>query len=78
MQQEDSITPRKPRGKPFSKGADTRRHVHSATCGHELYQFTKADQSNGFWSAMAVMGISIGEKLRASGRWPTYQGRRAA
>lgn len=37
----------------FVKGAnDPRRHVHSATCGHKLYQFSKADCSKGFWAAV--------------------------
>ncbi len=59
--------PRKPRGKPFLKGHDDRRH-----------KFTKEECSRGFWAAIAIMGISIGEKLHANGRWPNYQGRRAA
>lgn len=57
----------------FRKGADTRRHVHTATCGHKLYKFTTADCSNGFWSAIAVMGIGVGAKLHASGRWPNFR-----
>ena len=63
-----STTPApKKRGKPFLKGADPRRH-----------QFTDEERSRGFWTALAVWGVSMGEKLHAAGRWPTYQGRRAA
>ena len=51
----------------FRPGPDPRRH-----------QFTPAECSAGFWTAIAVMGLSIGRKLHASGRWPAYQGRRAA
>jgi hypothetical protein len=68
------------RGRPFAKGQDARRHVHSATCGHQLYKFSSADCSAGFWSAIAVMGVGIGAKLHKSGRWPGFakQGRRRA
>ena len=66
------------RGKPFRRGTDPRRHVHSATCGHGLYQFTDADRSAGFFAALAVWGVSMGEKLHAAGRWPKYRGRRAS
>ena len=58
---------KKGRGKPFQKGYDARRH-----------QFTQEERSRGFWTAIAVWGVSIGEKLHAAGRWPNYQGRRAA
>jgi len=66
----------KPRGRPFTKGRDERRHTHSATCGHQLYQFTSEDRSAGFYAAIAVMGLSIGLKLHKQGRWPNYKGRR--
>lgn len=59
--------PRKPRGKPFSKGFDPRRHI-----------LTPEEKSRGFWTAIAIHGPSIAKHLVASGRWPNYRGRRAA
>jgi hypothetical protein len=47
----------------FKKGFDSRRH-----------QFTDAERSRGFWTAIAVHGVSIGAKLHAKGRWPGYRG----
>jgi hypothetical protein len=67
----------KPNRGQFKKGHDPRRHVHSATCGHRLYQFTDADRSAGFFAAIATMGVGIGDKLRAAGRWPRFEGRGA-
>ena len=71
---------RKPNAGGFRKGADPRRHVHSATCGHELHKFTPEECSRGFWTAIAVLGVSIGAKLHHVGRWPDFrrQGRRRA
>ena len=69
--------PRLVRGRPFVKGHDSRRHRHTPTCGHQLYQFTAADRSNGFWTAIAVWGVSMGVKLHAAGRWPNFKGGRA-
>jgi hypothetical protein len=62
-------TPRpcKPRGKPFTKGFDSRRH-----------QFTQEERSRGFWTAIAKLGISAGQKLYEAGRWPNFQGRRVS
>jgi hypothetical protein len=57
-----STSPRKPRGKPFSKGHDSRRHT-----------FTQEERSRGFWSAIATLGISAGEKLHQAGRWPNFR-----
>ena len=51
----------------FRPGPDNRRH-----------KFTPAECSQGFWTAIAVMGLSIGKKLHAAGRWPNFSGRRAA
>ena len=51
----------------FRPGPDPRRH-----------KFTPAECSAGFWTAIAVMGLSIGKKLHAAGRWPNFSGRRAA
>ena len=66
-----SITPqqtsRKPNHGSFRKGYDKRRHV-----------FTPEECSRGFWTALAVWGVSMGEKLHAAGRWPNYRGRRAS
>jgi len=59
--------PRRPNAGQFKPGFDSRRH-----------KFTPAECSQDFWTAIAVMGLSIGKKLHAAGRWPTYQGRRAA
>jgi len=59
---QQTSTPRKPRGKPFTTGYDARRH-----------QFTPEERSRGFWTAISKMGISIGDKLHASGRWPNYR-----
>ena len=67
----DSITnaqaPRKANRGSFRKGYDSRRHV-----------FTPEECSRGFWTAIAVWGVSMGDKLHASGRWPNYRGRRAS
>lgn len=70
----------KPNAGGFRKGGDPRRQVHSATCGHRLYRFTPEDCSKGFWTAIAVLGVSIGPKLHHAGRWPGFQkqGRRRA
>ena len=51
----------------FAKGFDPRRH-----------RFTREECSRGFWTAVAVWGVSMGEKLHAAGRWPNYRGRRAS
>lgn len=56
---------RRPRGRPFARGFDSRRH-----------QFTAAERSQGFWSAIAVIGLGIGSKLHTSGRWPNFKGGR--
>lgn len=69
--------PRPVRGRPFRKGFDERRHRCTARCTHPRYRFTEADCSAGFWTAIAVMGVGIGKKLQASGRWPNFRGRRA-
>lgn len=61
-----SSTPRKPNSGQFRKGADPRRH-----------QFTQEERSRGFWTAIAKLGVSAGEKLHAAGRWPNFRGRRA-
>lgn len=53
---------RKQRGKPFQKGVDPRRH-----------QFTAEERSRGFWTAMAVWGVSMGDKLHAAGKWNGYR-----
>ena len=52
------------RGRPFVKGHDPRRHI-----------FTDEERSRGFYTALAIIGLSIGRKLKASGRWPGYRGR---
>jgi hypothetical protein len=46
----------------FRKGPDPRRH-----------RFTKEECSRGFWTAIAVWGVSMGAKLHAAGKWPTYR-----
>ena len=51
----------------FRKGPDSRRH-----------KFTPEECSAGFWTAISVLGLSIGKKLHASGRWPAFTGRRAS
>lgn len=61
-----STSLRKPNSGQFKKGFDARRH-----------QFTQEERSRGFWTAIAKLGISAGEKLHAAGRWPGFQGRRA-
>lgn len=65
----------KKRGRPFQPGADPRRHRCAAACTHPRHKFTQAEASRGFWAAIAVWGVSIGEKLHAAGRWPAYRGR---
>ena len=59
--------PRKANRGSFRKGFDSRRHV-----------FTPEECSRGFWTVIALWGVSIGDKLHASGRWPNYRGRRAS
>ena len=49
-------------GGRFRKGHDPRRHV-----------FTRDECSRGFWTAIAVWGVSMGDKLHAAGRWPNYR-----
>ena len=58
---------RRPNAGQFRPGPDPRRHT-----------FTKDECSRGFWTAISVWGVSMGEKLHAAGRWPAFQGRRAA
>jgi hypothetical protein len=61
---------RKANAGSFKPGPDTRRH-----------KFTREECSRGFWTAIAVWGVTIGQKLHASGRWQGFQpkqGRRAS
>lgn len=51
----------------FRKGPDPRRH-----------KFTPEECSAGFWTAIAVLGVSIGTKLHRAGRWPNFTGRRSS
>lgn len=60
----------------FRKGFDPRRHRCTPDCTHPRYEFTAEDRSNGFWSAIAVMGVGIGPKLKRAGRWEGFRGRR--
>lgn len=55
------VEPTQYRGR-FRKGYDPRRHV-----------FTAEERSAGFWTAITVMGLSIGKKLHKSGRWPNFR-----
>jgi hypothetical protein len=48
----------------FKKGYDPRRH-----------RFTPEECSRGFWTAIAVYGVGIGDKLHRAGRWPGYRGK---
>jgi hypothetical protein len=60
------------RGRPFAKGADERRHVHTETCGHRLYQFSTADRSRGFWNAHESLTVRYGDdRARTLLRWAT-------
>jgi hypothetical protein len=54
------------RGKPFAKGYDSRRH-----------KLTPEECSKGFWTAIAVWGVGIGDKLHKQGKWAGYKGRKA-
>lgn len=49
-------------GGRFRKGFDPRRH-----------KFTREECSRGFWSAIAVWGVGMGDKLHAAGRWHNYR-----
>jgi hypothetical protein len=62
----------------FRKGSDPRRHVCTSACTHPRHRFTREECSAGFWTAIAVLGVSIGPKLHKAGRWPNFrrQGRR--
>jgi hypothetical protein len=64
----------------FKPGHDSRRHVCTSSCTHPRHKFTREECSTGFWSAIAVLGVSIGAKLHHAGRWPNFQqqGRRRA
>jgi hypothetical protein len=53
----DTSTPRKPRGRPFSKGADARRH-----------QLTAADRSKGFWNALESIITRYPDAVMSDGR----------
>ena len=68
---------RRPHGGQFQPGPDPRRHRCTPACTHKRYQFTAADRSKGFWTAIAVWGVSMGVKLHAAGRWPNFKGGRA-
>lgn len=46
----------------FKPGHDSRRHV-----------FTAEECSRGFWTAIAVWGVSMGANLHRAGRWPGYR-----
>ncbi len=66
----------------FKPGFDPRRHVHSATCGHQLYRFTPEDCSDGFFAAIASYVERGGRpenflrnKFRARGQEFTPRGR---
>ena len=49
-------------GGRFRKGFDPRRH-----------KFTREECSRGFWTAISIWGVSMGDKLHAAGRWPNYR-----
>ena len=53
---------RRPNTGQFRPGLDPRRH-----------QFTQAERSRGFWTAIATLGVGAGEKLQAAGRWPGFR-----
>ena len=67
MQSDTSTPARRPNRGYFRKGHDPRRHT-----------FTREECSRGFWTAIALWGVSMGDKLHAAGRWPNYRGRRAS
>ena len=46
----------------FKPGHDARRH-----------KFTAEECSRGFWTAIAVWGVSMGATLHKAGRWPGYR-----
>ena len=46
----------------FRPGHDSRRHT-----------FTAEECSRGFWTAIAVWGVSMGATLHKAGRWPNYR-----
>ena len=62
MPEKNTTQQKKVRGRPFVKGNDERRHL-----------LTEAERSRGFWTAIAVWGVGIGDKLYAAGRWRTYR-----
>jgi hypothetical protein len=76
----NTSTKRKANAGAFRKGSDPRRHRCTPSCTHARHKFTREECSAGFWTAIAVLGASIGAKLHHAGRWPNFrqQGRRAA
>jgi len=62
MPQTSTKPARKANRGSFKPGPDPRRH-----------KFTREECSAGFWSALAAWGVSMGAKLHAAGRWPSYR-----
>lgn len=62
MQSKDTTPKRKANAGSFKPGPDSRRHT-----------FTPEERSKGFWTAIAVWGVSMGARLHAAGRWPSYR-----
>lgn len=65
-----------PNAGAFRKGSDPRRHVHSATCGHQLYRFTDDDRSKGFWNALESLTVRYDDdRARTFGKFLRREGR---
>jgi hypothetical protein len=62
MPKKNSTPARKPNPGQFKPGPDPRRH-----------KFTREECARGFWEAIAIWGVGMGEKLHAAGRWPSYK-----
>ncbi|MFL6283550.1 MAG: hypothetical protein ACJ74Q_10465 [Pyrinomonadaceae bacterium] len=71
-----STTTRKANAGAFRKGSDPRRHVHSATCGHELHEFTFDERVKGFWNALESLTVRYDDdRARTFGKFLRREGR---
>jgi hypothetical protein len=76
MPNTSTTTTRKANAGSFRKGADPRRHVHTPTCGHELYQFSDDDRSKGFWNALESLTVRYDDgRARTFGKFLRREGR---
>jgi hypothetical protein len=69
-------TTRKANAGSFKPGHDSRRHVHSDTCGHELHEFTLDERVKGFWNALESITVRYDDdRARTFGKFLRREGR---